>query len=763
MNANRAKETPFQRRERLNLEKAIALSTTTTTNSNSNSNSTEELTTRKKHSPHFIPNSQSDEDIIQDFTLDAAHSKPSPPTTAILPVHTSSMARRLADADSRIAGWSPDKSHEGIYSATDPSTRLKPKPLVSSSSSSSSSSKQSPKPPILEALSSASTRDSSPANRPRPRPPRPGAAAVQQARERLKLAESYDSLLNSTSSTTPDQSLVEHPFHPARTKSKPPEVLKQPQAKSPTEHTPLLDVEIIQIPKPVPTSSHTRPTLPQPLKETPIHPNPDPPIPPEPPEPQPFKKKRKAKIQEPVEGSGVPPEGSERPIEAQPDGTGKRVRKQSAVGKASAKSLQILLNLSQSSNENADASPKPNKDPIITGDSQKNQRRRGWVLATDEDPDPEPRQAPDITRREVPVPEPIDHSAGGSAHPSPNKNVTTPQAPVDHQTSSHPFLEIASSPLTSPSGFLADELTLKASKRSKPSPVPKKRPPKKKAAPKAKAATKNRKDVTPNPPAEKDVNGSVVSVEEHPQVDPAVNKTHSNARRRQDHPSPRARLQVPEDTHKAASHSPRQARTRPSPRRNADQEHTAFSNQARGTIETDPAINQPCSPSTSRNAGPSAAGLAQTGSAKPAKTTTATTTSETEGKAKNGKKGNGQVKKGMSLAEILAMTNPKTKRGIRIGLPREEKHRLHLHINPNPPVQKQVKKKLRVKRGEYDSGEDDLPANNGSSASESGQDGRQARGKETSTMKQPQVDEQDDDDDDNDDQDASEVVADEEY
>ncbi|MBW0513467.1 hypothetical protein O181_053182, partial [Austropuccinia psidii MF-1] len=70
-------------------------------------------------------------------------------------------------------------------------------------------------------------------------------------------------------------------------------------------------------------------------------------------------------------------------------------------------------------------------------------------------------------------------------------------------------------------------------------------------------------------------------------------------------------------------------------------------------------------------------------------------------------KTNAKKKKDLSLKEILEMTTQKPKRQIRVGLPREDKYRLHLKINPNPPVQKRVKKKLKKRRGEYDSGEDD--------------------------------------------------------
>ena len=63
----RSRETPFERRERLNLETAIALSTNSNMTSQIQSGSHQPKDT--PHSPHFIPNSQSDDEIIQDFTL----------------------------------------------------------------------------------------------------------------------------------------------------------------------------------------------------------------------------------------------------------------------------------------------------------------------------------------------------------------------------------------------------------------------------------------------------------------------------------------------------------------------------------------------------------------------------------------------------------------------------------------------------------------------------------------------------------------------
>lgn len=64
--------------------------------------------------------------------------------------------------------------------------------------------------------------------------------------------------------------------------------------------------------------------------------------------------------------------------------------------------------------------------------------------------------------------------------------------------------------------------------------------------------------------------------------------------------------------------------------------------------------------------------------------------------------------KKLSLADLIASTRDKKPAAVRrVGLPREDRFRLHRHINPNPHVQKQVKKPNRKKRrGEYDSGED---------------------------------------------------------
>ncbi|KAH9818610.1 hypothetical protein DFH28DRAFT_1105697 [Melampsora americana] len=64
--------------------------------------------------------------------------------------------------------------------------------------------------------------------------------------------------------------------------------------------------------------------------------------------------------------------------------------------------------------------------------------------------------------------------------------------------------------------------------------------------------------------------------------------------------------------------------------------------------------------------------------------------------------------KKLSLADLIASTRDKKPAAARrVGLPREDRFRLHRHINPNPHVQKQVKKPKRKKRrGEYDSGED---------------------------------------------------------
>lgn len=685
----------------MNLETAIALSTNSNMTSQIQSGSHQPKET--PISPHFIPNSQSDDEIIQDFTLgdSGLASKQSPPTTVILPVNSSSMGPAPSAAESREPGWSAQKFYDTTSSTRDPSTHLK-----TNQPDSSSSSKQTPQPPILENLSRGSSSSSS---RPKPRPPRLGAASIEQARERLKLAQSADSLINPASSSTTDQSLP-HPFDPTRTKSKPSEVvLAQAEAMSRkvSEHPPPHDVEILPTGQSLRTSNKLTPRPPEtsiPLilnspsrKESPDA------------QPNSFKRKRKTKVQQVAEKDL--PLGPEKPS-AKSDSSGKRVRKQSAAGKASAKSLQILLNLSQSSNDTAEASLKQ-KEPAVREESQTARRRRvyrdGWVLASD--PDPEPVQ--DASRQ---VPVTTENQVTGSAHQSPKENPVSHQAPVPNEISSHPFLEIISSPLSSPSGFSADEMNIKASKRSKTSPVPKKRAPKKKVAPKAKGkAAKIRKKTA----ADTESNASAVVIEEPPHVDSLANKTNHN-RRQQNNPSPEVRLQVPaEEAPKSPSQSPTQTRLRQSPRQRPERNNDVVSAaNTRVSTEAITDADKASSPRNSRKAGPSAT--------KPVQTSTKAATNQS-GEVETGKKVPIKVKKGMSLAEILAMTNPKTKRGIRIGLPREEKHRLHININPNPPVQKQVKKKLKVKRGEYDSGEDDTPSKNSASESEDGQNGLSAK------------------------------------
>jgi len=348
--------------------------------------------------------------------------------------------------------------------------------------------------------------------------------------------------------------------------------------------------------------------------------------------------------------------------------------------------------------------------------------------------------------RQVPVT--TGNQATGSAHQSPDENPVPHQAPVPNEISSHPFLEIISSPLSSPSGFSADEMNIKASKRSKTSPVPKKRAPKKKVALKAKVkAAKNRKKTA----ADTESNASAVVIEEPSHVHSPANKTNRNSRQQNDS-SPEKRLQVPEEeAPKSPSQSRTHSRLRQSPRQKHERNDDAVSAaNTRVATETITDADKASSPSNSRKAGPSVTN--------PVQTSTKAATNQS-GKAETGKKVPTKVKKGMSLAEILAMTNPKTKRGIRIGLPREEKHRLHININPNPPVQKQVKKKLKVKRGEYDSGEDDAPSNNSASESEDGQNGLYAKKSSQSRKRVPVDDEELDEDQDVQDN----VEVDEEY
>lgn len=74
-----------------------------------------------------------------------------------------------------------------------------------------------------------------------------------------------------------------------------------------------------------------------------------------------------------------------------------------------------------------------------------------------------------------------------------------------------------------------------------------------------------------------------------------------------------------------------------------------------------------------------------------------------------------EVKK-RGLASVLAKFG---QQGIRrVGLVRERKHHLHTTIDPSPRVQKRVKQKLTKKRGEYDSGEEDVKPAAGSDGDE---------------------------------------------
>jgi len=265
--------------------------------------------------------------------------------------------------------------------------------------------------------------------------------------------------------------------------------------------------------------------------------------------------------------------------------------------------------------------------------------------------------------------------------------------------------------------------------------------------PKAKGkAAKNRKKTA----ADTERNASAVVIEE-PHVESPADKTNRNSRQ-QNNPSPELRLQVPEEeAPKSPSQPSTHSRLRQSPRQKHERNDDAVSAaNTRVATETITDADKASSPSNSRKAGPSVTN--------PVQTSTKAATNQS-GKAETGKKVATKVKKGMSLAEILAMTNPKTKRGIRIGLPREEKHRLHININPNPPVQKQVKKKLKVKRGEYDSGEDDAPSKNSASESEDGQNGLYAKKSSQSRKRVPVDDEELDEDQDVQDN----VVVDEEY
>ncbi|KAI7951140.1 hypothetical protein MJO29_009814 [Puccinia striiformis f. sp. tritici] len=698
----RSKETPFERRERLNLEQAIALSTSSSNMTSQIQSALHDGAINPPKSPHVIPNSQSDEEIIQDFTLEdlPTSSKRSPPTTIILPVQSSSMDPGLAAVESRGPGWSMNKFRKDNSSAADQSTHLKPNLLTNSSSST----RQSPEPLALAAPSSASTNNSSAAPRIKPRPPRVGAASIEQARERLKLREYTDSSTNPMSSSTIEQSLKD-PFHPTRIQSKPPKVLQQPKStpQNVSEQTPAPNIEISLIQKPPDTPD--RPLPPQ-LSEVVPPSNRDGPsrqAAPDPPAQQ-SKKKRKLKTQETPEAE--PLQVTEK---TKADGDGKRVRKQSAVGKASAKSLQILLNLSQSSDEAVEARSKP-QPPAIIENSNKSQRRRfyrnGWVLASDPEPEPEPDN-----RSAVPVVG-AGEDQPGSAHQPPNQNLAPPPAPCSKDASSQPFLEIVSSPLSSASGFSADEMALKASKRSKPSPVPKKQAPRKKAAPKPKV-TKKQKQAIEDPPEDANLNATSVALEQNPGAGSIPNTTSSAHNNLDDNHDPPMGLKVPGETDKPRSPLPApQSKARPSPCQTAGASSSSSRDlnliKTPATNEAVPVIDEPGSMSSKAAPPPAEPPPEPTKGIKQPITDTG-----------GGKKRAMMARKRMSLSEILAATNPKTKRGLRIGLPREEKHRLLVNINPNPPVQKQVKKKLRVKRGEYDSGEDDPRSNkSGSDASD---------------------------------------------
>ncbi|OAV86671.1 hypothetical protein PTTG_01736 [Puccinia triticina 1-1 BBBD Race 1] len=718
MMAIRSKETPFERRERLNLETAIALSTSNHMTSQIECDSLDSDNRPKgpSRSPHFIPNSQSDEEIIQDFTVrDSPASSKQPPSTAIiLPVQSSSMDAGLP-VESRGPGWSMDKFHAGTSPTTDLSTHLKPKQL----SNSSTSTAQTPQPPILVAPSSASPSTKPTTTRPKPRPPRLGAASIEQARERLKLRESTDSSTNPTSSSTIEQSLQD-PFHPSRVKSKPPEVLQLPEAttRNVPHQTPVETSRNRQ-----PSTTSERPILPK-SPEITIPSNHEGSSRQKPPEAQapPTNKKRKMKEQDQLETE--PPRGSEK-AKAKVSADGKRVRKQSAVGKASAKSLQILINLSQSSDDAADANSIP-RDPIIIGGSDKTQRRRvyrnGWVLASSPEPEPDtPSKAP-LTIRD---------KAASSVHQSRQETFAPPQATVSKDATSQPFLEIISSPLSSPSGFSAEETAPKASKHSKPTVVPKKRAPKKKATPKPKA-TKNRKELVVDTPAVPNNKGSPLAHEEHPAGDSTPNKVNF-ACPLADVQNPQLEPETLEEPDQTRNKLLPQSKARQSPRRRAGASTSQI--VSIGTPVTSERIavaNKIASLSKSQTAGPSTGDHPQDSAG-------GTKATMQSAKAENKKKARPQALKGKSLAEIIASTCPQAKRGLRIGLPREEKHRLHVNINPNPPVQRQVKKKLKVKRGEYDSGEDDPHSkNSGSSESE---DSDEKKGRKKSKSKNHKSDE----------------------
>ncbi|KAI7948140.1 hypothetical protein MJO28_010048, partial [Puccinia striiformis f. sp. tritici] len=193
--------------------------------------------------------------------------------------------------------------------------------------------------------------------------------------------------------------------------------------------------------------------------------------------------------------------------------------------------------------------------------------------------------------------------------------------------------------------------------------------PKKKAAPKPKVTNKQKEAVDVSH------NATSVALDQIPGAGSIPNKTSSEHDNQGDNHNPAVGLEVPGETNKLKSPLPApQSKARQSPCQKAGARSSSSSrdlhpNKTLATAEAVPVINEPNSMSSKARPPP-----------EPTKGTQPIT--ETAG---GGKKRVKTTRKGMSLSKILAATNPKTKRGLRIGLPREEKHRLCL-----------------VKRGEYD-------------------------------------------------------------
>lgn len=269
-----------------------------------------------------------------------------------------------------------------------------------------------------------------------------------------------------------------------------------------------------------------------------------------------------------------------------------------------------------------------------------------------------------------------------------------------------------SSPLTSPSRFSAYEGGSRPS-TPQPSPVPKKRARKKKETQKPKTTKKSRKQMI--------VNSSPGPVEDQIPRSPGE-RSPSNSRRDGKNQTTgslhhdsllgdQTRVEQPESFDPTKDDSSKQSETRSTPQKKI---------KTNGNIPNDIAIIL----SEEIDIAPLPEGSARSIAHR---TASPTVTHELESDSRAApesinRKSHHSINdpkpkkhKKPSLAEILAITNPKTKRGIQIGLPQEKKHRLHLNINPNPVVQKQVKKKLKLKRGEYDSGEDDPHHKNGAS------------------------------------------------